>query len=76
MYGAGQDCRRTPLTWTSLPSLTGEMKATWITTGRGNQRRHSAPRGFNMVSSFMVIKVDFDLTISIRANNLYRIFAL
>jgi len=30
----------------------------------------------NMVSSSMVIKVDFDLTMSILANNLYRLFAL
>jgi len=28
-----------------------------------------------MVSSSMVIKVDFDLTISILAHNLYRLFA-
>ena len=30
----------------------------------------------NLVSSSMVIKVDFDLTMSILANNLYRLFAL
>jgi hypothetical protein len=30
----------------------------------------------NMVSSSMVIKVDFDLTMSILANNLYRLLAL
>ena len=30
----------------------------------------------NLVSSSMVIKVDFDLTMSILAHNLYRLFAL
>ena len=30
----------------------------------------------NLVSSSMVIKVDFDLTMSILANNLYRLFAM